>query len=242
MTEIHLHPIVLLSISDHYRRQKEKTVVGALMGTIDENIHIKNSFAVPYKKNTFLDTSYLQDMLDLQLKVNNEKFIGWYHTGRDLTDIEISSHQLERDPLLLSLKFEDIGDELPVKIFRLENGELVNLNFKISADEAEEVGVEHLIRGMRNTNVGLGQIKEIKGSMREYHKKIQQLLESLKNVEEKKLNITDKNLLNMCQNALNQIRSIDFDIEESEMIKYVSSLAKTVVLIDDLKRNSEIEK
>lgn len=239
MSEIHLHPLVLLSIADHHRRQNGEPVVGALMGTIDGDTHIKNSFAVPYKKHTFLDTSYLQDMLDLHRKVGNEKFIGWYHTGRDVTDVEIPRHQLEREPLLLALDLENFGDELPVKIFRVENGELVNLSFKISADEAEEVGVEHLIRGMRSVNVGMGQVKEIEHSMREYHKKIQQLSENLRNIDEKRLKVVDKNLLNTCQSLLNQIRDVETDVKESEMVRYVSNLAKTVVFIDDLKQNCE---
>lgn len=249
MTEIHLHPLVLLSIADHKRRSTSSEIVGALMGTKENGIHIKNSFAVPYKKNKFLDTSYLQEMLDLSKKVNEEKFLGWYTASPNINGIELM--KFGNDLLFLNLDLEKLNDELPVKIYRLEGNELVNVSFNIEAEEAEEVGVEHLLRGVRHESLGYGKVKEIRTSLKEYDNRLEMILnklEALVSISEVEPNnrnsfsISDKNFLFNCQEILKQLEYINDDISDSEMIRYISSLIKTTIHMDDLVRNKRIMK
>jgi proteasome lid subunit RPN8/RPN11 len=95
-----VHPLVLLSVVDHFNRvsktQSVKRVVGVLLGSVkaDKTLDIANSFAVPFDeddkdKNTwFLDMDYLETMYGMFFKVAaKEKIVGWYHTGPKLCKV-----------------------------------------------------------------------------------------------------------------------------------------------------------
>lgn len=70
--EVIIHPLVLLSVADHYHRVAKDTsrrVVGALLGTRSgHTIDVTNSFAVPFEEDSsnpsvwFLDHNYLEQM------------------------------------------------------------------------------------------------------------------------------------------------------------------------------------
>lgn len=53
ITQANVHPLVLLSIVDHFNRvnlkQRNKRVVGALLGTVvDDVVEVVNSYAIPF--------------------------------------------------------------------------------------------------------------------------------------------------------------------------------------------------
>ncbi|VDN36095.1 unnamed protein product [Gongylonema pulchrum] len=80
--QVVVHPLVLLSVVDHFNRvskmQNVKRVVGVLLGSMksDKTLDIANSFAVPFDederdKNTwFLDMGYLETMYGMFHKVS----------------------------------------------------------------------------------------------------------------------------------------------------------------------------
>jgi hypothetical protein len=78
-----LHPLVLLSVVDHYNRvarDTKKRVVGVLLGdTYKGQVDVTNSFAVPFEEDDqdpsiwFLDHSYLENMFHMFKKVNGER-------------------------------------------------------------------------------------------------------------------------------------------------------------------------
>ena len=54
ITQANVHPLVLLSIVDHFNRvnlkQRHKRVVGALLGNTSDNVvEVVNSFAIPFE-------------------------------------------------------------------------------------------------------------------------------------------------------------------------------------------------
>ena len=54
VTQANVHPLVLLSIVDHFNRvnlkQRNKRVVGALMGNVVDNVvEVVNSYAIPFE-------------------------------------------------------------------------------------------------------------------------------------------------------------------------------------------------
>ncbi|VDK24346.1 unnamed protein product [Anisakis simplex] len=79
--QVVVHPLVLLSVVDHFNRvsktQNVKRVVGVLLGSLKPNrtLDIANSFAVPFdeddkdKKTWFLDMDYLESMYGMFHKV-----------------------------------------------------------------------------------------------------------------------------------------------------------------------------
>lgn len=78
-----LHPLVLLSVVDHYNRvakDTKKRVVGVLLGdTYKGQVDVTNSFAVPFEEDDqdptiwFLDHSYLENMAHMFKKINGER-------------------------------------------------------------------------------------------------------------------------------------------------------------------------
>lgn len=84
-TQVVVHPLVLLSVTDHASRSASgtrKRVVGVLLGQ-DEGtrINIANSFAVPFEEDDrdgrtwFLDHDYIENMMAMFKKVNGELLV-----------------------------------------------------------------------------------------------------------------------------------------------------------------------
>ncbi|KAF2640950.1 26S proteasome-like protein regulatory subunit [Massarina eburnea CBS 473.64] len=172
-------PLVLLSAADHYGRQAKgtrKRVVGVLLGQNDgKNVRVSNSFAVPFEEDEkdpsvwFLDHNYVESMNDMFKKVNaREKLIGWYHTGPKLraSDLEINElfKRYTPHPLLVIIDVQPKEVGVPTDAYFAveeikDDGTTTNKTFVhtpsiIEAEEAEEIGVEHLLRDIRDVAVG----------------------------------------------------------------------------------------
>jgi len=76
-----VHPLVLLSVTDHHARSvsrgSTKRVVGVLLGQDNgKTINVANSFAIPFEedekdsKTWFLDHNYIEGMYEMFKKVN----------------------------------------------------------------------------------------------------------------------------------------------------------------------------
>lgn len=82
--EVVTHPLVLLSIVDHYNRvakDTSKRVVGILLGsTYHGKCDITNSFAVPFDEDLrnpgiwYLDHDFLDQMLTMFRKINGTRY------------------------------------------------------------------------------------------------------------------------------------------------------------------------
>ena len=79
-TSVVVHPLVLLSVTDHASRvsiSARKRVVGVLLGQDNgKSVNVANSFAVPFEedehdaKKLFLDHDYIENMMEMFKKVN----------------------------------------------------------------------------------------------------------------------------------------------------------------------------
>ncbi|KAH9883109.1 proteasome regulatory particle subunit [Plenodomus biglobosus] len=172
-------PLVLLSAADHYGRQAKgsrKRVVGVLLGQNDgQNVRVSNSFAVPFEEDEkdpsvwFLDHNYVESMNDMFKKVNaREKLIGWYHTGPKLRASDLEVNELFKrytpNPLLVIIDVQPKEVGVPTDAYFAveeikDDGTATSKTFVhtpsiIEAEEAEEIGVEHLLRDIRDVAVG----------------------------------------------------------------------------------------
>lgn len=117
----------------------------------------------------FLDHDYLDSMYGMFKKVNaRERVVGWYHTGPKLHQNDIAINELIRRYcpnsilVIIDAKPKDLG--LPTEAYISveevhEDGTPTSKTFEhvpseIGAEEAEEVGVEHLLRDIKDTTVG----------------------------------------------------------------------------------------
>eukprot|EP01111_Echinosteliopsis_oligospora_P012536 TRINITY_DN429_c0_g1_i1.p1 TRINITY_DN429_c0_g1~~TRINITY_DN429_c0_g1_i1.p1 ORF type:complete len:283 (-),score=88.43 TRINITY_DN429_c0_g1_i1:52-900(-) len=98
---VKVHPVVVLSILDHFMRRKENQdrVIGTLLGyhnTIDGVIEIRNCFPVPHNEDdaVAMDMVFHKDMYDLHQKTEpKEVIVGWYATGLDITENSVIIHE-----------------------------------------------------------------------------------------------------------------------------------------------------
>jgi len=117
----------------------------------------------------FLDHNFVESMNDMFKKVNaREKLIGWYHSGPKLraSDLEINEFfkRYTPNPLLVIIDVQPKEVGVPTDAyFAIEeikdDGTATSKTFvhtpsTIEAEEAEEIGVEHLLRDIRDVAVG----------------------------------------------------------------------------------------
>lgn len=168
--EVVVHPLVLLGVVDHFNRvakDTNKRVVGVLLGELYKGrLDISNSFAVPFEEEPrdpkvwFLDHNYLENMFYMYKRINaKEKIVGWYSTGPGIRACDIQVHEFfkryEPHPILVVIDVQSESLELPAQAYTSveevsEEGSIdkhfSHLPTLLGASEAEEVGVEHLLR------------------------------------------------------------------------------------------------
>lgn len=236
MEETIVHPLVLLSITDHHSRYNSTRVIGVLLGTDTPQTQITNSFALPFDETGstyFVDTSYLQHMLSLHRKINaKEKVLGWYHTGSILrpSDSYISTLFISyvENPLLLVVNL--YTKNIPLKMYKLQE-DLIPIQCRIEAEEAEEVGVEHLIRDIKNDDDD----EELYVSLQLYKRAIETIINYINDVMENKI-VGNYEIMNEIQECLNE-RVIDFDVSEDLSLCYLACLIKGVIMLKELECN-----
>jgi len=105
-TTVAVHPLVLLSVVDHYKRvvrgNINKRVVGVLLGEYNKGkLDVSNSYAIPFDEDTseagvwFIDHNFHERMYSMFHKINaREKVVGWYTTGTTFKNHDIDIHQI----------------------------------------------------------------------------------------------------------------------------------------------------
>eukprot|EP01108_Squamamoeba_japonica_P002990 TRINITY_DN2499_c0_g1_i2.p1 TRINITY_DN2499_c0_g1~~TRINITY_DN2499_c0_g1_i2.p1 ORF type:complete len:358 (+),score=189.16 TRINITY_DN2499_c0_g1_i2:59-1132(+) len=189
-TSVIVHPLVLLSVVDHYERvarSTQKRVVGVLLGEVSRGVvDVSNSYAVPFEEDAkdgsiwFLDHNYHEQMHRMFKKVNaRENVVGWYSTGPKVrtSDLEINELLRKYTPNPVLLVVEPRGEEtlgLPTQAYvsveevsesrdgvARSQRTFRHIASTMGALEAEEVGVEHLLRDIRRLSTAtLGQSVE----------------------------------------------------------------------------------
>ncbi|ORX80814.1 Mov34-domain-containing protein [Basidiobolus meristosporus CBS 931.73] len=267
-----VHPLVLLSVVDHYNRvarNTKKRVVGVLLGQkIGNSVNVANSFAVPFEEDEkdpsvwFLDHDYVESMLNMFKKVNaKEKMIGWYHSGPKLRSADLQVNELFKrytpNPVLVivDVKPKDIG--IPTDAyFAIEeihdDGTATTKTFmhvpsEIEAEEAEEIGVEHLLRDVKDNAVGTlstrvtNQLQSLKG----LGSRLSEISEYLQKVVAKELPVNHQIIHNL-QDIFNLLPNLNvsdtskaFSVKTNDqmLVIYLSSLIRAVIALHNLINN-----
>jgi len=138
----HLHPVVVFSILDHYKRREDPQprVIGTLMGErpTTDTVVIKGAFPVPHQEDAdsvAVDMEYQVNMMGLYQQANaREQVVGWYSTGDQLTYISSLMHTVYRD--LVSPPFEPVLILIDVNV--------QHLSMSIKAFEEQQVIVNNV--------------------------------------------------------------------------------------------------
>lgn len=268
-----VHPLVLLSVVDHYTRAAKgtkKRAVGVLLGELHKGqLDVTNCYAVPFEEDSkrpdiwYLDHNYHEEMYAMFKKVNaKEKILGWYSTGPLLRPCDLEINELMRrytpEPVLVIIDVQPKTNlEIPTKAYiSVENSpEAKNVSARtfqhipsqIGAEEAEEVGVEHLLRNIHDTATSslTDQVQAKLSSLYSLKNRMQDIQKYLENVIAGKCppnhqiiyNIQD--ILNLCPDLKSKEMSgaIATTNNDNMLVIYLSSLVRSILALDDLINN-----
>ncbi|BGP20960.1 proteasome regulatory particle subunit [Rhodosporidiobolus nylandii] len=298
-----VHPLVLLSIQDHFHRvakNTKKRVVGILLGQDNgtQGYNIANSFAgesesllaavrrgrgVPFEEDEkdprtwFLDHNYIESMNEMFKKVNaREKLIGWYHTGPKLraSDLEINEviKRYTPKPVMVIVDVrpdsERAGGGIPTDAYFAveeikDDGTATQKTFmhvpsQIEAEEAEEIGVEHLLRDVKNLSVGTlsSRVTDQLSSLRGLSTRLGEIKDYLELVVAGTLPVNHQiiynlqDVFNLLPNLEAAVRGGDTDADGTKrpftvatndqlLVMYLSSLIRAVIALHDLVLNKQ---
>eukprot|EP01029_Cantina_marsupialis_P014432 TRINITY_DN3186_c0_g1_i1.p1 TRINITY_DN3186_c0_g1~~TRINITY_DN3186_c0_g1_i1.p1 ORF type:complete len:360 (-),score=88.94 TRINITY_DN3186_c0_g1_i1:168-1160(-) len=259
--QVTVHPLVLLSVVDHYNRVAKgtkKRVVGVLLGNVRNGtvVEATNSFAVPFDEDLrdqsyfFLDQDYIDKMFSMYRKVNaREQIIGFYSSGPKIrpsdSDILALFQEYLTNPTMVIVDVRAMAEEsTPTRAFqRVEDatdGEktytLKHVSSEIGAEEVEEVGVEHLLRDINDVTVGtLGErIRRKMYALRGFHSRIKEIHSYLSNVAEGKAEVNNQILHNV-QRMITLMPNVATD-EFQKAIREEVNDSHVVMLISSLLR------
>jgi len=264
-----VHPLVLLSAVDHYSRvESVNRVVGVLLGsTYKGRVEVTNSYAVPFEEDNrnpniwFLDHNYHETMWSMFRKVNaSEKIIGWYSSGPKIRPADLDIHELFRkycpNPVFVIIDVNATEVGIPTKAYVsveevTEEGKVENrfqhLPSIIGALEAEEVGVEHLLRDVKDTNISTlaTRINDKILSLKSLISRLGEMHKYLEHVQSKRLPVNNT-IMRQMQEIFNLIPNLnDPELAKAFMVKtndnmvavYLASLIRSVTALHDLINN-----
>jgi len=271
-TKVIVHPLVILSAVDHFNRiATKKRVVGVLLGEVRKGVvDVTNSFAVPFEEDDqnpsiwFLDHNFLENMGGMFRKVSaRENVVGWYSTGPRIRPADLDINELFRkwtpNPVLVIIDVQPKEDlELPTKGYvaieevKEDGTEAPKLAFQhisseIGALEAEEVGVEHLLRDVKDTSISTlaTQLSAKLRSLKSLISHLQEMHTYLTHVVNGRLPINHQilaqlqDIFNLAPNLNMEELSKAFVIKSNDMtlVIYLSSLIRSVIALHSLINN-----
>lgn len=247
-------------------------MVGVLLGEADSDgkVDVTNSFAVPFEEDRddpsvwFLDQTFLVEMARMFERINvKERIVGFYSSGPEIRPADIAIAQMFKKyrtkPIftIIDIRAEREEEGLPVKAYTVvetvpEDGEEIVSTFKhipseVGAYEAEEVGVEHLLRDINDPSVSTlaEQIGHKVSALRGLKGRLHEISSYIEKVSKKELPVNTKILYNLQDilnllpnlNLENLVRSMFVKTNDMHLVIYVSSIVRAITALHDLLRN-----
>ncbi|KAG0707838.1 maintenance of mitochondrial structure and function-domain-containing protein [Suillus ampliporus] len=272
-TTVVVHPLVLLSVTDHHARTVSRTsskrVVGVLLGQDNgKTVNVANSFGIPFEedekdsKTWFLDHNYIEGMYDMFKKVNaKERMIGWYHTGPKLraSDQEINDlfKRYIAKPVMVIVDVRPQAVGIPTDAYFAveeikDDGTETRKTFlhvpsAIEAEEAEEIGVEHLLRDIKDSTTTtlstrvseqLASLQGLQSRLRDVHKYLLDVSSGTMPVNHQIIyHLQDA--LNLLPDLSNPVTTQSFASSTNDqlLVVYLSSLLRAVIALHALVDN-----
>lgn len=225
-------------------------------------------FTVPFDEDDkdksvwFLDHDYLENMYGMFKKVNaREKVVGWYHTGPKLHQNDVAINELIRRYcpnsvlVIIDAKPKDLG--LPTEAYQAveevhDDGSPTTRTFEhvpseIGAEEAEEVGVEHLLRDIKDTTVGslsqriTNQLLGLKG----LHSQLSEIRDYLIQVGQGSLPMNHQiiyqlqDIFNLLPDIANDsfIDNLYIKTNDQSLVVYLAALVRSIIALHNLINN-----
>lgn len=275
-TKVVIHPIVLLSVVDHYNRvakDTKKRVVGMLLGQVSKGVvDVLNCYAVPFEEDErdlkiwYLDHSYHEQMYAMYRKVNaSEKIVGWYSTGPKIRPGDLQIDTLVRryvsNPVMVIIDVKPKTLGIPTEAYKaveeIREGQQQQWSFQhvpseIGASESEEVGVEHLLRDVKDMTLSTlsNRVTQKLGALKGLVARINEVDAYLRNVLEGRLPVNHRVIYNL-QDIFNLLPNLNVDelvkafaVKTNDMMLaiYLSSIIRAVIALHNLVDNRLVNK
>ncbi|KAK1741891.1 26S proteasome regulatory subunit RPN8 [Skeletonema marinoi] len=290
VTEVTIHPLVLLSATDHYHRVARgtrKRAVGVLLGSSSRGaVDATNSFAVPFEEDSknsevfYLDHNYLENMLAMFRKVHaKERVVGFYSTGPQIRSNDLRIFDLVKrfvpqgtitPPVFVIIDVRPGRESIPTTAYRVveevdsnvpaagkkgDNGggaaevrkTFAHVPSLIGAMEAEEVGVEHLLRDINDPTVSTvaNLVKAKLSGLSTLTEKLVEMKDYLTAVSNGSMKPNSEIIANMQAivnllpnlNVEELVRSMLVKNNDMHMVIYLSALIRCVIALHDLVLN-----
>jgi len=271
-----VHPIVLLSVVDHFNRvakDTKKRVVGMLLGTVSKGVvDVLSCYAVPFEEDErdlkiwYLDHSYHEQMFSMYRKVNaSEKLVGWYSTGPKIKPGDLQIDALVRrycpNPVMVIVDVKPKALGIPTEAYRaieeIREGQQQQWTFQhvpseIGAMESEEVGVEHLLRDVKDTTISTlaNQVTQKLGALKGLVARLLEVDAYLRNVLEGRIPVNHR-IIYQLQDIFNLLPNLNVDelvkafaVKTNDMMLaiYLSSIIRAVIALHNLVDNRLVNK
>eukprot|EP01097_Dermamoeba_algensis_P008981 TRINITY_DN618_c0_g3_i3.p1 TRINITY_DN618_c0_g3~~TRINITY_DN618_c0_g3_i3.p1 ORF type:complete len:263 (-),score=81.98 TRINITY_DN618_c0_g3_i3:252-1040(-) len=191
----------------------------------------------------------------------NENVVGWYSTGPKIRPNDLDINEVFRryvpNPVFVIIDVQPTELGIPTKAYVTveelkEDGKTKKLEFKhvpseIGAFEAEEVGVEHLLRDIKDTTISTlaSSIHEKLLSLRSLRTHLEEMRDYLVKVVDGKLPVNQQ-ILSQVQDIFNLlpgvtdpdvIRSMSVKTNDMMVVIYLASLVRSVIALHNLINN-----
>ncbi len=197
-------------------------------------------------------------------KVNaSEKVVGWYSTGPRIRPADQDIHELMRryvdNPVfvIVDVHVSPAADEIPTKAYLAlraapEPGSKARFNFhhlpsEIGAEEAEEIGVEHLLREIKDTRLSsvTDAVSQRLASLRALETRMREAYDYLDTVcrgdlpPNAKIISSIQNAFNLCPNVAHPdlAEALTVASNDNLMVLYVAALVRSITGLHDLVKN-----
>ena len=193
--------------------------------------------------------------------------IGWYSTGPKLRECDIDIHELfyeyTPEPVLVIVDVRAENANIPTSAFAAtievkEDGTekqqktFVHVSSSIEAFEAEEIGVEHLLRDVNDNTVSTlsTKVSEKVQSLRGLKARLEEIKSYMDKVVDGSLPVNHE-IMGHLQDAFNLLPNLNledyvkgFAVKTNDMmlVIYLSSLIRSVIALHDLINNKVLNK
>jgi 26S proteasome regulatory subunit N8 len=195
-------------------------------------------------------------------KVNaREIIVGWYSTGPKLKKSDIEIHEVFRQYIphpvyvIINVKPKDVG--IPIESYAaVEEAQdeksqpkltFAHVPSEVGALEAEEIGVEHLLRDVKDTTVSdlATSVQSRMNAMQALKSRLEEIYQYLEMVIDKKLPI-NHNILYILQDVFNLLPGLQTEetkmgfttqTNDSMLSMYISSTVRSIIALHELINN-----
>jgi len=233
-----------------------------------KTINVANSFGIPFEedekdsKTWFLDHNYIESMFEMFKKVNaRERMIGWYHSGPKLraSDQEINDlfKRFIARPVMVIVDVRPHTVGIPTDAYFAveeikDDGTETRKTFlhvpsAIEAEEAEEIGVEHLLRDIKDstTTTLATRVSEQLASLRGLQSRLSDIQKYLADVASGTMPVNHQIIYHL-QDALNLLPDLGSEgmkgsfassTNDQLLVVYLSGLLRAVIALHALVDN-----